>query len=173
MKAFKKLKKIIDNDDFSMNSEVIILLQEAIEDLYNSYNIRETNEYVKVGTMQFESEIWILGENFRLFLKKNKRLKTDSVFENALWKIILEKKYKTGRQSFVLLLSDLKISNESKKMAGCLNDIDIYGHIISVLLKLKDFSYYKEVKQIYEEEKKGWIKQKCKKYIDSSIKSLK
>ena len=122
--------------------------------------------------MAFETEIWIVGESIRqgiIYEKKNKTNNYIKVLDDII-EIINTTKYKSGRESFVMLLSfykNNKIVNETLKKL--LNEKELYGFAIKELIKIKEYGYINEIVEIYNNEKKGWIKQIAKKYIEKQI----
>ncbi len=115
----------------------------------------------------FEHKIWRLGEDLRLVLKKKKSLKKSTLIQNTIIEILKNDKYGKGRQTFALLIAELKCDLTKDDIKILLNDKDVYGHLIISLRKLKIKGFEEKMKIIINSEK-GWIKAEAKKYLDKS-----
>jgi hypothetical protein len=154
-----EIQKIYTETGYLYNyCEKIFLLKNYLEDkLFKDFPDR----------MVFETSIWMIGSFIEQEIRKNKKILNNLLFEEVK-KIIQTKKYLTGRQGFVMLLHYFKknISEIDEMIENMLKDKYIYGFVISEMIKLKLFSYKKEVQSILEEEETGWIKKKAKKYLE-------
>ena len=122
--------------------------------------------------MAFETEIWIVGESIRQGIINEKKNKTNNYLKiiDDIIEIINTCKFKSGRESFVMLLSFYK-NNEivNETLVKLLNENELYGFAIKELDKIKEYGYINEIVEIYNNEKKGWIKQIAKKYIEKQL----
>jgi hypothetical protein len=114
--------------------------------------------------LSFELKIWELGELLRLFIREKKDWRGKSVILDAVEKILKEKKYGKGRQTFALLLGDFGKGEYGEALGSVLDQADVYGHAIDSLLKAKIGNFIEEIKKISEIEK-GWIRKSAKKYL--------
>jgi hypothetical protein len=147
------------------------------ENIFEKLNYREKALYKNMPErMVFETEIWIIGENIRQGILneiKNKTNNYKKIIENIL-KIINTNKYKTGRESFVMLLSYYKNDNGVKNLLEkLLDDKELYGFAIKELDKIKEYRYINKIIEIYNNERNGWKKQAAKKYIEKANKIIK
>jgi hypothetical protein len=121
--------------------------------------------------MVYESEIWIIGETIRKGIIDEKKNKTNNYLKitDQIIEIINKKKYKKGRESFVMLLpyyeNNIKIINLLEKI---LEDNELYGFSIYALNKLKEYKFKNKIIEIGKEEKNGWIKKEIRKYIKNA-----
>ncbi|KAF2080255.1 hypothetical protein [Flavobacterium sharifuzzamanii] len=115
----------------------------------------------------FEHRIWRLGEDLRLLLKKKKGFKKSMLIQDTIIDILKNDKYGKGRQTFALLIGELKCDLMKDDIKMLLSDKDIYGHLIISLRKLKIKGFDEKMKSIINSEK-GWIKSEAKKYLDKS-----
>ena len=144
------------------------------ENIFEKLNYKEKELFKNMPErMVFETEIWIVGENIRqgiLNERKNKTNNYTKIIDN-IFKIIDTSKYKTGRESFVMLLSYYKNNNEVKYLLEkLLDDKELYGFSIKELDKIKEYEYVNKIIEIYNNEKKGWKKQVAKKNIEKANK---
>lgn len=114
--------------------------------------------------LSFELKIWELGELLRLFLLKKKNWRGKNVILDAVEKVLKEKKYEKGRQTFALLLGDFGRGEYGETLGSVLDQADVYGHAIDSLRKAKIGNFIEEIKKISEIEK-GWIRNSAKKYL--------
>ena len=114
--------------------------------------------------LSFELKIWELGELLRLFLLKRKNWRGKNVILDAVEKVLKEKKYGKGRQTFALLLGDFGKVEYGEALGSVLDQADVYGHAIDSLRKAKIGNFIEEIKKISEIEK-GWIRNSAKKYL--------
>jgi hypothetical protein len=147
------------------------------ENIFEKLNYKEKELYKNMPErMVFETEIWIIGENIRQGILneiKNKTNDYKKIIEN-IFKIINTNKYKTGRESFVMLLSYYKNDNEVKNLLErLLDNKELYGFAIKELDKIKEYRYINKIIEIYNNEKNGWKKQAARKYIEKANKIIK
>ena len=159
----KLIQRLDDGNSVDFKKEIILLCENA----FDEGNYLEPTQIDYNKRMVFETEIWQIGELIRKKFLKRKAAISSPLFFDTISEIIQTKKYRSGRQSFVLLFGDFKLFEKSDFLATFLSDEYVYGHVIISLLKLKNFKYCKEVKDILEQEATGWIKQKGKKYLEN------
>ncbi|WP_427875387.1 hypothetical protein [Flavobacterium sp. MMS24-S5] len=169
MDLINKYSKI-EEDEF-INSLTEESLSNLIDDLCeywfeNNKGIEES-EFSFVPWYCFEDDIWRLGEDLRLLLKKKKSFKKSTLIQNTIIGILKNDKYGKGRQTFALLIGELKCDLTKDDIRMFLNDKDVYGHLIISLRKLKIKGFDEKIKTIMNSEK-GWIKSEAKKYLDKS-----
>jgi hypothetical protein len=121
---------------------------------------------VKFVWYRFEYLIWTFGEDLRTILK-NKKFNKSELIANAVIKILNDKRYGKGRETFALLVGNFKFQLNEKDVRVLLEDEDVYGHLINSLRKLKMRGFEDRMKQIINSEK-GWIKSEAKKYLEKS-----
>ena len=86
-----------------------------------------------------------------------------------LLKVINQRKYGRGRESFVMLLHYFKNSpNIEKYIAPLLDDEQLYAFAIGELIQLKIFSHTDKMRAILSKEKIAWRKKEAQKYIEKS-----
>lgn len=141
-------------------------LNQKVMHIYTEGNYDEDNEYVEVERKVFEPELWGFGEQLYKELKKKKKILEFKDFHFFILSIINDKKYRTSRQRFVLLLEDFKLFDYHKELIKFIDDPDIYGHVLSYLVKGKIQGYKSEVENILLTEKTGWIKKLARKYLE-------
>ena len=113
----------------------------------------------------FENDVWSYGEEIRPLLTKHPELRVDTEIQERILKICLNKNAKRGRQSFIMLIGNLKFSNYAQEISTQINDPFVSGHVISTLTKMKKAGFYREVSPFLE-SKITWVRKEAKKYCD-------
>jgi hypothetical protein len=144
------------------------------ENIFNKLNYKEKQLYKEIPErMVFETEIWIVGSRILEGIKDEIKNKTNNylkILEDII-KIINTKKYKKGRESFVMLLSYYKNNNDVKYLLEkLLEDKELYGFAISEMIKLKEYNHIDKIMEINKTQNNGWIKSKIRKYIEKANK---
>lgn len=121
---------------------------------------------VKFVWYRFEYLIWIFGEDLRIILK-NKKFNKSELIANAVIRVLNDKRYGKGRETFALLIGYFKFQLNEKDVGVLLEDEDVYGHVIVSLRKLKMRGFEERMKHIINSEK-DWKKAEAKKYLDKS-----
>lgn len=132
----------------------------------NNKNISKTS-FSKILWHDYELKIWKLGEDLRILFKKDKKLKNSILIQQNIEKIALNKKYGKGRESFVLLIGEIKAISCIQTLVELLTDPEVRGHAIISLTKLRAKGMENEINQIFLSSK-GWIKNAAKKYVANS-----
>jgi hypothetical protein len=114
----------------------------------------------------YELRIWRLGESLRLFLKKKKRWRGHGPVLDAAAKILRDRRFGKGRQTFALLLGECDGATYSEALGHALMDPEVWGHAIKALTKAKIGGYTAEVAGVQAQET-GWIRSAAKKYLQS------
>jgi hypothetical protein len=158
-----KYNKILSEENYLIN---------YCENIFEKLNYREKELYKNMPErMVFETQIWIIGENIRQEILKEIKNKTNNYEKiiDSILEIINTNKYRTGRESFVMLLSYYKNSDKvNNLLEKLLDDKDLYGFAIKELDKIKEYRYINKIIEIYNNEKNGWKKQAAKKYIEKA-----
>lgn len=157
------------------NNFINSLTEESLSNLINGLckywfeNNKEKGEskFAITAWYSFEYHIWRLGEDLRLLLRKKKSFKKSILIQNTIIDILKNDKYGKGRQTFALLIGELKCDLMKDDIKMLLNDRDVYGHLIISLRKLKMKGFEEKMKEIINSEK-GWIRSEAKKYLDKS-----
>lgn len=161
----------IEEEEF-INTLTEESLSQLIDDLckywFENNKVIEESEFAFVPWYCFEDDIWRLGEDLRLLLKKKKSFKKSILIQNTIIDILKNDKYGKGRQTFALLIGELKCDLMKDDIKMLLNDKDVYGHLIISLRKLKIKGFEEKMKEIVDSEK-GWIRSEAKKYLDRSL----
>jgi hypothetical protein len=146
------------------------------ENIFNKLNYKEQKLFGNMPErMTFEVEIWIVGESIRHGIINEIKNRTNNYLKilDDIIKIIEMEKYKSGRESFVMLLSYYKNNDNVKKLLEkLLDDKELYGFAIKELSKLKEYKYIDKIIKINNMEKNGWKKQAAKKYIENANKNI-
>ncbi|MGI5172407.1 hypothetical protein H0R92_02215 [Treponema sp. OMZ 840] len=99
-------------------------------------------------------------------MKKNNR--NDLLLQEILT-IVQTKKYRKGRESFVMLLHYFSDIPSIVNVLGILlEDNDLYGFAVKELNKLKFYRYTEKIKSLLENEKTGWIKRELKRNLQNA-----
>jgi hypothetical protein len=150
-------------------------LKSICEKVFEDKNYKENSVFKKnQERMVFETEIWMIGEDIRQGILKERKNKTENYLKilDKIIEIITIEKYRKGRESFVMLLSYYKNNNEVKNLLEkLLDDNKLYGFAINELNKLKEYNCINKITEIYNNEKNGWIKRDAKKYIENKNRS--
>lgn len=114
----------------------------------------------------FEHELWKIGEVIRQLIHEEKKdLNVEQ--SDRICNICLNSKAKRGRQSFVMLLSKKRYFKYSDQLVSLLKDVDVSGHVLDALYKMKVLQYQEEVKPLLR-SKYTWINKLAKRYIEKS-----
>ena len=114
---------------------------------------------------RFELDIWTLGEKIRQLLLKNKALRKDKdIFEKIL-QISLNPKSKRGRQSFIMLLGNTNYTHFANKLITQIADKFVYGQVLHSIYKMRATGYV-EIISPYCNDKKAWIRNEAKRYVE-------
>ena len=116
----------------------------------------------------YETRIWELGEALRLFLKPKKALRTQAVTD-ALSKVVVEKEFGKGRQTFALLLGEFGDESHREVLGWALKDDEIAGHALKSVQKLRLDGFGAEVRQLLDRSRLGWIRSAAKKYLETRL----
>lgn len=73
-----------------------------------------------------------------------------------------------GRQNIVLLLGEFGRGEYRAVLGKLLGDSDVYGHVIKALNRGRIEGYQKQIVEILESEKIGWIRDAARKYLSHS-----
>lgn len=152
-------------DRKTFDSKINSLLENAEQKIPNEYfpTLISTN----ISTWHnFEYELWGIGEVIRQIIHEEKK---DLNVEQAdrICEICLNSKAKRGRQSFVMLLSKKRYFKYADRLVSLLKDVDVSGHILDALYKMKALQYQEEVKPLLSSEY-TWIRKLAKRYIEKS-----
>lgn len=169
MDLINKYRRIEDEEFINSLTEESLsnLIDDLCEYWFDNNKENEESEFSFVSWYSFEYDIWRLGEDLRLLLKKKKSFKKSILIQNTIIDILKNDKYGKGRQTFALLIGELKCDLMKDDIKMLLNDKDVYGHLIISLRKLKIKGFEEKMKTIINSEK-GWIKSEAKKYLDKS-----
>lgn len=114
----------------------------------------------------FEHELWNIGEVIRQTIhKEQKNLNEEQA--DRVCQICLNPKAKRGRQSFVMLLSRKRYFAYADRLVSLLRDVDVSGHVLDSLYKMRALQYQEEVKLLLNSEY-TWISNLAKRYIEKS-----
>ena len=142
-------------------------LSSLCERIYTAFFRSEDDKLLK----SFEREIWMVGSEVLEVFKKTPRISLSEDLLQEILHIINQKKYGRGRESFVMLLHYFKNKPQVDYcLSALLEEPILYGFAIGELQKLKLFSYLVKVQDILANEKKSWIRQAAKKYIEKATK---
>ena len=111
----------------------------------------------------FESQIWKNGEKIRQLLLTDKKLRDNESIYDKIFEIATNINAKRGRQSFIMLLGNVKHLKYSAELIKQLNDDNVDGHIIDTIYKMKFYGFTKEIKPFID-HKIIWIRNLAKKY---------
>jgi len=114
---------------------------------------------------KYEHAIWGLGEKVRQLLFKHKALRKDKDIIKKILQISLDPNSKRGRQSFILLLGNINCKPFANQLITQINDKSVDGQVIDSIYKMKA-SGYSEIISPYCHNKKTWIRNIAKKYIE-------
>lgn len=120
----------------------------------------------------YENEIWRRGEEVRRLMKSVPSLWSDKELYELYLSIVLNKKAKRGRQTFILLFAYDRQSSYAEALASQIEDRFVCGHIIQALRKMKAFGYPEAVAK-YQACSVTWIRNEAKKYMQLSGKAMK
>jgi hypothetical protein len=155
---------------FSRVCEKADYLLEFCENIFNENSKKEEPAYKGMPErMVYESEIWMIGEQIRQEIIMRGKKADSAILLAEILKVIHTKKYRRGRESFVMLLSYFK--NDPiviEELGKLLKDEMLYGFAIKELNKLKEYKYVSDVSEILETEKNLWIKKEAEKYLEKS-----
>ncbi|UTC74713.1 hypothetical protein E4O03_10995 [Treponema sp. OMZ 792] len=134
------------------------------EKLFEKNNYKEKTLFKNMPErMVFETEIWMIGAKIRTEIAKMKKDKRSDLLLQEILTIVQTKKYRKGRESFVMLLHYFSDIPAIANVLGILlDDNDLYGFAVKELNKLKFYRYTEKIKSLLENEKTGWIKQELK-----------
>ena len=114
----------------------------------------------------FEHELWSIGEVIRQTMhEEQKNLNVEQA--DRVCQICLNPKAKRGRQSFVMLLSRKRYFSYADRLVSLLQDVDVSGHVLESLYKMRALQYQEEVKLLLNSEY-TWISKLAKRYIEKS-----
>ena len=114
----------------------------------------------------FEHELWDIGATIRQTIHdEQKNLNAEQA--ERVCKICLNPNAKRGRQSFVMLLGRKKYFSYADRLVNLLQDVDVSGHVLDSLYKMRALQYCEEVKPLLNSEY-AWICNLAKRYIEKS-----
>jgi len=113
----------------------------------------------------FETDIWQLSEEIREFLLSRRDLRGSNAFMDVIAEFACDRRYKKGRQNFILVLGSYGDGSYADELASQLNDTDVAGHVVEALTRMKATGYTEAVRNVLESTKYGWIKTAAKRYI--------
>ncbi|UTC76963.1 hypothetical protein E4O04_02615 [Treponema sp. OMZ 799] len=140
------------------------------EKLFEKNNYKEKTLFKDMPErMVFETEIWMIGAKIRPEIAKMKKDKRSDLLLQEILTIVQTKKYRKGRESFVMLLHYFSdIPSIVNVLEILLEDNELYGFAVSELNKLKFYRYTEKIKSLLENEKTGWIKQELKRNLQNA-----
>lgn len=160
----------ITNDNGSLGetelAEVINLLSERWSEELTGIYMRGVDG--APDWKEFEHNIWQLGEAIRPVIKRRK-WRGRTVVLDEVARVLLDKKYGKGRQTFALILGDYGNDGYGAVLAVGLVDKDVCGHCIKALTKAKLYDYEDEVRSVFDDSS-GWVKLAARKYLEISRK---
>lgn len=132
----------------------------SVPDLPGQKNFPEVPEW-----HDFEHSVWSSGEKIRGFFQRKPKLRSDLDLQKSILEICKNRNAKRGRQSFVLLLGSPKCVHLAEEIVSLIDDNDVYGHVISALIKMKAAGYTERV-EFYTDHKVAWVRNKAKAYVE-------
>lgn len=162
MQAIKKIDNLL-----TLAEKALIL-----STLSNQKIVQDYDPYDQSNWCAFEHEIWRLGEEIRLCLKKQNHFKLQESQVNRIVHIATNPNAKRGRQSFLMLLGYRRYQCFSEKIVLQINDKSVAGHVIGTLYKMQT-SNYSDVIFPFIADEMTWIRNKAKKYIEKYNSSVK
>lgn len=119
--------------------------------------------------MAFESIIWDIGEQLRTHLNTIPKNEMSLILLNQIIEVIKTDKYRTGRESFVMLMHFFKGSPlPSIVLEDLLYDSSLYGYSVREMNKMKYYIGGKKIAELYDSEKTSWIKKELKINLERS-----
>lgn len=123
--------------------------------------------------MMFESEIWHIGEQLRQYLNTRPGNKNNNILLSQIIEVIKTRQYKSGRESFVMLLHFFKEhASVTEVLINLLHDDCLYGHAVRELNQMKIYIGGEKITELFHAEKTAWIKKELKKNFERSIKAV-
>ncbi|MDY6171642.1 MAG: hypothetical protein SPH94_00405 [Fusobacterium necrophorum] len=111
----------------------------------------------------FEHELWNIREIIRQTIHdEQKNLNVEQA--DRVRQICLNPNAKRGRQSFVMLLSRKRYFAYADRLINLLQDVDVSGHVLDSLYKMRALQYHEEVKPLLNSEY-TWISNLAKRYM--------
>jgi hypothetical protein len=113
----------------------------------------------------FEERSWELGELIRQYFVKTPKLKADRDVLAKVADVIDQTHLRRGRQSFVMLLGNVKAAYLAPRLSLQLPDDDVAGHVVSTLVKMRIAGYTQMVLP-HVSSPHAWIRNAAKTYVE-------
>lgn len=138
------------------------------EKVFSENNKPEPTRIVGVPMrMVFESLIWDIGEQLRKYLSTTPPKEDTLALLSQIIEVIKTSKYRSGRESFVMLLHFFKKNRlVIEVLKDGLHDTFLYGHSVRELNKMKLYIGGERMTKLYDSEQPAWIKKELKKNIE-------
>jgi hypothetical protein len=114
----------------------------------------------------FEHAAWAIGEDIRLALKTNPKLRADPRVHECLLSVAEVRRLRRGRQPFILNLGFRAASPTASRVAALLDDPDVAGHALDTLLKMRADGFAPKVWPLSGSEF-AWVRRLAKRYLKS------
>lgn len=141
------------------------------EKIFLEHNIQESTQIKGMPVrMIFESKIWAVGELLRQDLRSNPIYRNNNTLLTQIIEIVKITKYRSGRESFVMLFHLFGNSMAVKEiLIDLLYDEVLYGYSVREMNKMKLYIGGDRIKELLQVEKTAWKKKELKKNIDNEI----
>ena len=112
----------------------------------------------------FETHIWQFGESIRKCLIKRKAWRDWPHLRSAIERVVTERRYAKGRQTFVLLLGHFAGADAREPLMRQLDDIDVQAQVL-MSLRVAKVPDALPLARMLVETGRGAVRAEAKKYI--------
>ncbi len=112
----------------------------------------------------YEFKVWQIGEDIRHALKAAPKLRAHSQVQECLLRIAEDRRFRRGRQSFVMNLGYRAAASHAPRVAALLSDNDVAGHALDTLIKMNASGFVREVWPLAGAPQ-AWVRKLAKKYL--------
>jgi hypothetical protein len=112
----------------------------------------------------YEFKVWQIGEDIRLALKAAPKLRADSQVQECLLMVAEDRRFRRGRQPFIMNLGYRAAASHAARVAALLGDDDVAGHALDTLLKMDASGFARQVWPLVTAQP-AWVRKLAKKYL--------
>lgn len=111
-----------------------------------------------------EHDAWKRGENIRLAMKANPKLRGNGQVQECLLAVAETVSLRRGRQPYLLNLGYRAAALYASRVAELLDDPDVAGHALDTLIKMNAGDFSTKVQPLLAAEH-AWIRNLAKRYL--------
>lgn len=151
----------------SVRARILALLEQARSAVPSSTLVRpsSTTRSDPPKWHDFEFTVWELGEKIRQALTECTSLRKDVDLQRAFLELAVDRRADRGRQAFIMLLGFKSCADHAPRLVGELDDLDVAGHVVSTLYKMKASGFTAQVRP-FANDKRAWIRKEAKRYLE-------